>query len=236
MKILAMIPARIGSQRLSQKNLALVGGKPLVQWAIEAAQASKVFDEVIVSSDSPVIKSLAKDLGVSSFDRSSELASSSAKSDEIVNEFLLANKCDYLVWMNSIAPLQTGEEVARVVKQAIEDDCDSFFTTYFENVHVNFKGEPLNYSKDGLFAKTQDLEPVERFVYSLMGWKSSTFLSEFEKYSQALFCGNTKTYPVSKASSLLVKNQEDIALIDAIASSPVSLSDYTVNYYSPEND
>ena len=236
MKIIAMIPARIGSQRLSQKNLALVGGKPLVQRAIEAAKAANVFDEIIVSSDSEEIKQLAKSLDVKTFERSDELASSSAKSDEIVNEFLQTNKCDYIIWMNTTSPLQTGEEVARVVKQAIQDDCDSFFTSYLESVHANYKNEPLNYSTDGLFAKTQDLEPVERFVYSVMGWKVSTFLDEYQKNSEAFFCGTTKTYPVSKASALIVKNLEDIALVDAIASANISLDNYSPTYYSVTED
>ena len=42
-KIVAMIPARIGSERLKKKNLALLNKKPLIYYAINAAKKSKIF-------------------------------------------------------------------------------------------------------------------------------------------------------------------------------------------------
>ena len=40
-KVICMIPARIGSQRFKQKNLALIKGKPVLAWGIESALKSK---------------------------------------------------------------------------------------------------------------------------------------------------------------------------------------------------
>ena len=48
MHITAMIPARMGSERLKQKNLALLDGKPLISYAINAANESQAFDQVVV--------------------------------------------------------------------------------------------------------------------------------------------------------------------------------------------
>ena len=47
-KLIAMIPARIGSTRLKMKNLALIAGKPMIAHVIEAAKASGVFDQVVL--------------------------------------------------------------------------------------------------------------------------------------------------------------------------------------------
>ena len=44
MKTIALIPARGGSTRIPEKNLYLCAGKPLIQWSIEAALASKYID------------------------------------------------------------------------------------------------------------------------------------------------------------------------------------------------
>ena len=49
---IAVIPARAGSKRLKNKNLKLIGGKPLIYYAITTAINSKLFDEVIISTDS----------------------------------------------------------------------------------------------------------------------------------------------------------------------------------------
>ncbi len=55
-----MIPARIGSQRLKKKNLALIGRKPLIQYSIEAAKNAKIFDEIYINSDSVIFSKIAK--------------------------------------------------------------------------------------------------------------------------------------------------------------------------------
>jgi pseudaminic acid cytidylyltransferase len=62
MKI-AIIPARGGSKRISNKNIRLFNGKPIIAWSIEAAIASNLFDHVIVSTDSEAIAEVARKYG-----------------------------------------------------------------------------------------------------------------------------------------------------------------------------
>lgn len=50
--IACVIPARLASTRFPRKILALLGGKPLVQHAYEAAKASNIFDDVVIAVDS----------------------------------------------------------------------------------------------------------------------------------------------------------------------------------------
>jgi pseudaminic acid cytidylyltransferase len=63
--MIAVIPARAGSKRIPQKNIKLFCGKPIIAYSIEAALASGLFDEVIVSTDSHEIAEVAKDYGAS---------------------------------------------------------------------------------------------------------------------------------------------------------------------------
>ena len=60
LNIIAMIPARIGSTRLRMKNLALINGKPLIYYAIEAAKTSGVFTRVILNSDHEIFADIAR--------------------------------------------------------------------------------------------------------------------------------------------------------------------------------
>ena len=48
MKTIAIIPARGGSKRIPKKNIRLFCGKPMIAWAIEAANKSGLFNRVIV--------------------------------------------------------------------------------------------------------------------------------------------------------------------------------------------
>jgi CMP-N,N'-diacetyllegionaminic acid synthase len=59
-RALAIIPARGGSKGVPRKNLRLLGGKPLIQWSIEAAQASRRLDRFIVSTDDEEIAEAAR--------------------------------------------------------------------------------------------------------------------------------------------------------------------------------
>ena len=60
---LAVIPARGGSKRIPRKNLAVVAGKPLIVYAIEAAQQARHIHRVIVSTESPEIAEVARRFG-----------------------------------------------------------------------------------------------------------------------------------------------------------------------------
>ena len=59
-KILGIIPARGGSKRLPRKNLRMLGGKPLVAWAIEAARGSRRLSNLVVSSDDHEVLDIAR--------------------------------------------------------------------------------------------------------------------------------------------------------------------------------
>jgi N-acylneuraminate cytidylyltransferase/CMP-N,N'-diacetyllegionaminic acid synthase len=64
-KILAVIPAKIGSTRLKQKNIRKLNGKPLINYPIEMAVESNLFDEIMVSTDSEKIAAIAREAGAS---------------------------------------------------------------------------------------------------------------------------------------------------------------------------
>ena len=82
---IAIIPARIGSKRIPQKNIKLFHGKPLIAYSIEVAVKSGLFDRVIVSTDSDEIAKIAKSYGAEvPFMRPSELADDHASSGEAV--------------------------------------------------------------------------------------------------------------------------------------------------------
>ncbi|MGN6693297.1 MAG: acylneuraminate cytidylyltransferase family protein [Aquihabitans sp.] len=61
--VLALIPARGGSQGIPRKNLARVGGRTLVAWAVAAAREATVVDRVIVSTDDEEIAAEAEASG-----------------------------------------------------------------------------------------------------------------------------------------------------------------------------
>lgn len=84
-KFIAVIPARSGSKGLPGKNIKELCGKPLIVYTIETALKSKVFDKVIVSTDSMEIAEIAKKAGAEiPFLRPKELATDTADSMDVL--------------------------------------------------------------------------------------------------------------------------------------------------------
>lgn len=61
--VVALIPARAGSKRIADKNVALLNGHPLIAYTISAARQSGVFGAVIVSTDSERYAAIARHYG-----------------------------------------------------------------------------------------------------------------------------------------------------------------------------
>lgn len=64
-KTICIIPARAGSKRISRKNIRMFAGKPMIYWPIKAALGSKIFSDVVVSTDDKQIAEVAESHGAS---------------------------------------------------------------------------------------------------------------------------------------------------------------------------
>ncbi|MEI6891485.1 MAG: 3-deoxy-manno-octulosonate cytidylyltransferase [Pontiella sp.] len=63
-KIAGIIPSRWGSTRFPGKSLALIAGKPMIQWVVERVKQAKKLDAVIVATDDPRIADCVQSLGI----------------------------------------------------------------------------------------------------------------------------------------------------------------------------
>jgi len=229
-RIIAMIPARMGSTRLAMKNLALLNGKPLIYYAIQAAKDSGIFDRIVINSEDTLFAKIAKRYKVEFYQRPAEWATSTAKSDFVVYDFVKNNPCDIVVWVNPTSPLQTGKEIRQIVEYFLKENFDSLITVKEEQVHCVFKNKPVNFRLNEIFAQTQDLTPVQPFVYSVMMWRTDIFIQTFEKRRHAFFCGKIGFYPVGKLSSIIIKRKEDIMLAEYILHVVSKEKSYEISY------
>lgn len=89
MSSVAIITARGGSKRIPRKNIKHFCGKPILAYSIEAALGSKLFDEVMVSTDDEEIAEVAKQYGASvPFMRSAATSDDYATTADVLNEVL----------------------------------------------------------------------------------------------------------------------------------------------------
>lgn len=89
MSTIAIIPARGGSTRVPGKNIRQFCGKPVIQYSIEAALKSGIFDEVMVSTDDETIAEIARQAGANvPFMRSAKNSDSYATTRAVLLEVL----------------------------------------------------------------------------------------------------------------------------------------------------
>ena len=215
-KSIAMVPARLGSQRLKQKNLLEIGGIPLFTRALRKLRTMTVFDEIWANSEADLIGQLAAEEGVSFHKRPADLGSNTATSEDFVYEFLKAHPCDYLVQVHSIAPLLTRKEISDFVVTLQDGGYDTLLSGVNEQIQCMMADTPLNFSKTGM-DPTQELVPIQRISWSLTGWRAASYIAAFEANSCATFHGKLGFFNLSRPSGLVVKYEEDYQMVKAMA-------------------
>ena len=88
MKRIAIIPARSGSKGLKDKNIIDLCGKPLIAYSIEAAFNTKLFDKVIVSTDSDTYAEISRRYGAEVFMRGENLSNDNATTYMVIEDIL----------------------------------------------------------------------------------------------------------------------------------------------------
>ena len=168
---IAIIPARGGSKRIPRKNIRDFLGKPIIAYSIETALASKLFDEVMVSTDDPEIAEIARKYGAKvPFMRSSKNADDFASTFSVIKEVLSAYKNENIQWENGCciyptAPLTTSEQLSTGYEILLSKK----FSTIFPIVKFDYpvwRGLVKSDDKirmkwpEYLNSRSQDLEPV----------------------------------------------------------------------------
>tara|TARA_B100001027_G_C16168867_1_gene286064 strand:- start:26 stop:739 length:714 start_codon:yes stop_codon:yes gene_type:complete len=217
--IVAMIPARKGSERLKLKNLALLKGHPLISYAVRSAKKSEVFTRVVVNADSKKFEKVCNKYKCEFYLRRPKLGLSNVKSDDVVLDFLKNHKCDILMWINPIAPLLEESDILEVLKYFIKKKLNSLITTQQVNVHglINSKHnrlKPINFSYNTKFEKTQNLNPINLMNYCIMMWDSKTFLKSMKKQNSAILHGKIGYYNLDPHKSFIIKTKKDLNLVE----------------------
>lgn len=134
-RVLGIIPARGGSKRIPLKNLAPLAGKPLIAYAIHAAQESRMLDACIVSTDDPKIAAVASSLGADvPFLRPRKYAQDSSRDIAYAKhalEWLKRHRKwqpEIIVLLPPDAPLRTGKDIDHAVKFLLSEKFDSVRT------------------------------------------------------------------------------------------------------------
>ena len=170
MRVLVIIPARGGSKGVPQKNIKLLGGKPLIAHAIECALGSKKASKIVVSTDDDAIASAANQYPIEVVKRPSELAEDDSNVVTAVTYTYdyLKEDFDAIVLLQPTAPLRTSADLDAVIDLLEKNkNTDGVISVVpMDDVHparmydLNETQQLVPLIENGETLRRQDLKPV----------------------------------------------------------------------------
>lgn len=162
-KVTATVPMKGNSERVPNKNIRLLNGKPVCHWIIDALSKSKYVDEILINTDSEKIKEIVSGFDmVKVLDRPDFLLGDAVSMQPLLAYDIEHAKNEYIFQTHSTNPLLTTETIDKAIE------------TYFSNLGTNdalfsvtpiqqrfyFKnGEAVNHDPNNMI-QTQLLEPI----------------------------------------------------------------------------
>jgi CMP-N-acetylneuraminic acid synthetase/quercetin dioxygenase-like cupin family protein len=236
MKVVAMIPARLGSKRIPKKNIRLLNGIPLISYIIRAVKQTNCFDEIYVNSESDIIGKLALEEGVKFYKRPDELSSDSATNDDFVLDFLENINCDTLVQVLATSPFLTTSEVEGFTSTFVEQEYATLISVNNQQIECVYNNEPINFDQKKQSPPSQLLSPVGAYACALMAWNVESYKDNMKKYGCGYHggTGNVGFYELRGHSTIDVDNEEDFQLAELVARFLARKEEFETKYYNDE--
>ncbi|MET7437436.1 MULTISPECIES: N-acylneuraminate cytidylyltransferase [unclassified Streptomyces] len=133
-RVLAVIPARGGSKGVPAKNLAPVGGVPLVARAVRECRSARLVTDVVVSTDDTAIAAAARAAGAEVVLRPAAIAGDTATSEAAVlhamdaHETLHGAAVDVVLLVQCTSPFIVREDIDGVVRAVVDKGADTALT------------------------------------------------------------------------------------------------------------
>lgn len=228
MKVLCTICVRGGSQGVKNKNIISLCKKPLIVHTILQAKKSKLFDMIVVSSDSKKILCVAKKWGVHYLiDRPGELATATAAKIPVIQhatlqaERFFQKKFDIIVDLDVSSPLRTASDLRNSFKLFLKHKnaknlitgCPSRKSPYFNMIEMNHQGfAKLCKIPKKRIERRQDAPSSYDMNASIYMWKRAALFKDLPVVSH-----QTLLYVMPEERSIDIDTHLDLALVRLLA-------------------
>lgn len=186
---LAVIPARCGSKRIKNKNIRDFLGRPILEYAVQAARASELFDEIVVSTDSSEISEIAEANGVKApFVRPPDVSGDMATTAEVLVHALGWYREQGVVWdwlccIYPTAVFVEPEQLCAAAKMLQESGATGVLTVcrfdypIQRSVRINEQGTLEWNCPEHECTRSQDLEEAYHDAGQFYMWPAQEFSS-----------------------------------------------------------
>lgn len=212
MKILAVIPARAGSKGIPNKNIRIIGGHPLIYYAIKNALDSEMISDVIVTTDSEAVRTIATQLGAVCKWRDERLCKDDVTLDSVIYDAIPQDvNWDYIITMQPTSPTLRVKTLDQAIKYSIDNKLDTLISA-INAPHLSW-GIDNNGNK-----KPNYLERLNRQYLPPCYMETGAFvISKSEVVSSETRIGKSvDVFEVSEDESVDVDTFEDLYIVSSI--------------------
>ncbi len=221
MKTVAFIPARSGSKGVPNKNIKLISGKPLIAWSIEQARASKLVDEIYVSTNCSRIAAISKNYGAKvPFLRPKNISTDESTTESAVEHFcsfLDREEFDYenILLIQCTSPIRAIDRFDNAIRDFYERRLDSLVSvsTKQQFLWKNFENPIANYNHEKR-PRRQDIRKSE---------KNYTETGSFYLFKRSMFmeaknriCGSYGLYLTPEEESFDIDSELDFSICEVV--------------------
>tara|TARA_B100001250_G_C19608816_1_gene703974 strand:+ start:317 stop:892 length:576 start_codon:yes stop_codon:yes gene_type:complete len=180
--ILGIIPTRLGSKRLKNKNIREFKKKPLFIWSYLSAKKSKYIDKILISTESKKVINFAKPYGYkSSALRDKKLSYDHIKSEDVILEILKKNKkFNYFILLQPTSPLRNSTDIDKSIELIVKKR-KNFLVSVFGKKNKHNGAIYINKVKEFLKTKKFDLKNKIYFKMPLRKSVDIDYLKDFKK-------------------------------------------------------
>ncbi|MEM4258243.1 MAG: hypothetical protein QXL17_03710 [Candidatus Thermoplasmatota archaeon] len=187
-KIVIMIPARLGSQRILLKALQPVHNRFLTCYIIDVCkEVVSDWKNIYLNASESVFESIAKQEKINYYKRPDHLSSSSVTNNEYIYDFLKNIPCDYVIQANLTSPFLTKKDISGFIKKLTTEQYDLLFSVKEIRSEALYDNKPLTFSYGGSKQNSQNIKPLHIICWGLTGIRSKTFIKNYEQDGKAIF-------------------------------------------------
>ncbi len=158
MKIVALVPIKLNSERVPNKNILTLGKHPMCYHLVNTLLKVNKIDEVcIYCSDEQVMEYLP--VGAVFKKRRKELDGNLVKGEEIYSSFLREVDADIYILAHTTSPFTKVESVEHALEKVLYDKYDSAFSAQKVQTFSWYRQNPINYELNHI-PRTQEIEPI----------------------------------------------------------------------------
>jgi len=189
----------------------------MIAYAIEAALQSSSIDRVLVNTESDKIAGVARDFGADVYDRSPDLATSTATGDDFTFDIISSLGVDTLVMVNPVCPLIEHTDIDAVIDRFNSDPIvDTVITCSETRMQAVFRGEFLNIDPELPLQPSQLNEPLQVLNWAVTVWNAGVFLENYKRDGSG-YCGTSRLlHVIEDSKAVKVSYEQDFALAEQL--------------------